>query len=151
MKILIAYQPTAEGRRALEAARENARLRGGSLVLARHVKLAGETEVPGVGRSATPPKEARSGQDVAKLQQDLDSVAEDLRASGIETQPLLLTEGNDPAEAFLELAKEQGVELIVIGLRRRSPVGKLVLGSVSQDILLHADCPVLAVKGDEEH
>ena len=150
MKILLAYQPTAEGRKALEAARENARLRGGSLVLARHVKLTAETGVPDVGSSATAPKESRSGQDVAKLQQDLESVAQDLRASGIEAQPLLLTEGNDPAKAFLELADQQGVELIVIGLRRRSPVGKFVLGSVSQDILLHADCPVLAVKGDEE-
>jgi nucleotide-binding universal stress UspA family protein len=46
----------------------------------------------------------------------------------------------------VEFANDEGIDLIVIGVRRRSPVGKLVLGSNAQDILLRADCPVLAVK-----
>jgi nucleotide-binding universal stress UspA family protein len=54
--------------------------------------------------------------------------------------------GRTPAEDVVTVAKEAGAELIVIGLRRRSPVGKLVLGSNAQDILLQADCAVLAVK-----
>jgi len=46
------------------------------------------------------------------------------------------------------VAEETAADFIVIGLRRRSPVGKLFLGSQAQQILLDAPCPVLAVKAD---
>jgi len=45
------------------------------------------------------------------------------------------------------VANETDADLIVIGLRRRTPVGKLILGSNAQRILLDAPCAVLAVKG----
>ena len=54
--------------------------------------------------------------------------------------------GNDPADDLIDVAEKENAALIVIGLRRRSPVGKLLLGSNAQEILLKADCPVLAVK-----
>ena len=44
------------------------------------------------------------------------------------------------------MAQDVSADLVVIGLRRRSPVGKLLMGSVAQRILLGADCAVLAVK-----
>lgn len=48
------------------------------------------------------------------------------------------------------LADQVNAALLVIGMRRRSPVGKLVLGSGAQDALLGANCPVLAVKVPED-
>lgn len=57
-----------------------------------------------------------------------------------------LVRGKDPVNDVLETADELQADLIVIGIRRRSPVGKLVLGSNSQSILLEATIPVLAVK-----
>jgi nucleotide-binding universal stress UspA family protein len=54
-------------------------------------------------------------------------------------------EGN-VAETVLRLAEEAGAEVLVIGARRRSPVGKFLLGSVTQTIILDADVPVLVVK-----
>jgi nucleotide-binding universal stress UspA family protein len=52
----------------------------------------------------------------------------------------------DAADEVLRMADETAASVIVIGLRRRSPVGKLITGSDAQRILLHAGQPVLAVK-----
>ena len=57
-----------------------------------------------------------------------------------------ISDGSDVAEALDEIATEVDAELIVIGLRRRSPVGKLLLGSAAQHILLNSTVPVLAVR-----
>jgi nucleotide-binding universal stress UspA family protein len=55
-------------------------------------------------------------------------------------------DAQDPADEVLRAAESTDAEFIVIGLRRRSPVGKLLLGSNAQRVLLDAACPVLAVK-----
>ena len=44
------------------------------------------------------------------------------------------------------LEREPDTELLVVGVRRRSPVGKALLGDVAQRLLLEAEVPVLAVK-----
>ncbi|MEN8584045.1 universal stress protein [Burkholderia sp. RS01] len=53
---------------------------------------------------------------------------------------------HDAANEVLDAAEKYRAELIVIGLRKRTPVGKLIMGSTAQQILLEASCPVLAVK-----
>lgn len=52
----------------------------------------------------------------------------------------------DPAEAVLDEIRDRDIGLLVIGLKRRTPVGKALLGSVSQRLLLESPVPVLAVK-----
>jgi nucleotide-binding universal stress UspA family protein len=56
----------------------------------------------------------------------------------------------DPVDAVLADIEEHRAQRLVIGVKRRSPVGKAFLGSVSQRLLLEAPIPVLAVKLDEE-
>ena len=58
--------------------------------------------------------------------------------------------GNEPGEDIVRLAKEHDVDQLVVGVRKRSKVGKLLIGSVAQYIILHAVCPVLAVKAKGE-
>ena len=54
--------------------------------------------------------------------------------------------GHDASEELVDIADRLRASLIVIGLRRRTPTGKLLTGSQAQRILLDANCPVLAVK-----
>ena len=85
-----------------------------------------------------------------------------MRVQGTETERRLAISGlvasletrlieirRDIAQQLEDVALETGADLIVIGLRRRSPVGKLILGSAASRILLSVSVPVLAVKAAE--
>ena len=77
---------------------------------------------------------------------DLSAVPHDLTVRTVERHG---KEDRDPVEVVLNTAADDpSITRIVIGMRRRSPVGKAVLGSVSQGILLESPLPVLAVKAD---
>lgn len=52
----------------------------------------------------------------------------------------------DVSEAILATVRELGPDVLVIGARRRSPMGKAFLGSVAQNLILDADVPILVVK-----
>lgn len=68
-----------------------------------------------------------------------------LEASGVPFE-LRQPVGVDAAAELLTVMDGHDAELLVIGIKHRSPVGKLLLGSVSQRLLLECDKPVLAVK-----
>lgn len=125
--IVVGFIATAEGRAALDAAAAEAQRRQERLqVLVHGPRGAQESDVQdAVG-------EARERLDGS----DFESVVQHV-------QP-----GDDVAEALMHAAEEQQASLLVIGLRRRSPLGKLILGSNAQRILLDAPCHVLAVKPD---
>jgi nucleotide-binding universal stress UspA family protein len=58
----------------------------------------------------------------------------------------LVTAGGDLGDALLQLVATVDADLLVIGARQRSPVGKALLGSVAQTVILEAKLPVLVVK-----
>jgi nucleotide-binding universal stress UspA family protein len=76
----------------------------------------------------------------------LDRVHALLHTTDVEHDLRHLVRGRDPVNDVLDVAAEVAADLIVIGIRKRTPVGKLVLGSNSQSILLESPIPVLAVK-----
>jgi nucleotide-binding universal stress UspA family protein len=132
VKVLVGYVRTPEARAALEAAIAEAQRRDATLVVA-HASRGSKRE-----RETDPA--------VRAYHAELRDIEERLSDSGIDFQVRELIRHKPPAEDLLAFAGENAVELIVIGVRRRSPVGKLVLGSNAQDIILKAECPVLAVK-----
>ena len=77
---------------------------------------------------------------------DWDALDQRLSNEGIDHEMRQSVHAQSPADEILAAANETQADMIVIGLRRRSPVGKLFLGSSSQQILLDAECPVVAVK-----
>ncbi len=131
--IVVGYVPKAEGRAALRRAADEARLRNSRLVVVHSHRGGRELD----------------REDAIESEAELEEVRAELDKAGIEHEVRQLVRGLDPAEDLISIAEEVKAELIVIGLRRRSPVGKLILGSNAQRVLLDAACPVLAVKAGE--
>ena len=75
------------------------------------------------------------------IEAELDEVRARVEEAGVAVDVRHPETGLEAAEDLLGIADEVGAELIVIGLRRRTPVGKLILGSNAQRILLDAALP----------
>ncbi|HET9829622.1 MAG TPA: universal stress protein [Nocardioidaceae bacterium] len=132
--IVVGYVPKPEGHAALRRAAEEAQLRNARLVVVNSHRGGREFE----------------GDDAVETEKDLEAVRTELHDAGVEHEIRQLVRGMDPADDLVNVANDVDADFIVIGLRRRSPVGKLILGSNAQRVLLDAPCPVLAVKADEE-
>lgn len=133
MSIVVGYVASPEGRAALRRGAEEAQVRGTKLIVVNSNK----------GGAALPAEE------VLLYERELEDVRARLTEAGVEHEVRQLVRGNEPATDIIEVADTEGAEFIVIGLRRRSPVGKLILGSIAQQVLLEASCPVLAVKAED--
>lgn len=132
MPVVVGFVPTNEGRTALRRAIEEAILREEKLVVV----------------SSNRGGDHFSDAQAHGFDEELEKIKADLTARHVDHEVRGLVRGNDPSEDLVNVAEEVGAKLIVIGMRRRSPVGKLLLGSNAQRILLDATCDVLAVKAD---
>jgi nucleotide-binding universal stress UspA family protein len=128
--VVVGYVPKPEGEAAVEQGIAEANLRDAKLIVVNSHRG---------GREFNDAASARAESDLTALELKL-------KESGLEYDIRQLVRGLEPAEDLIGIAEETDADLIVIGLRRRTPVGKLILGSNAQRILLDAPCPVLAVK-----
>ncbi len=127
MSVVVGYVPNEYGEAALSEALLEAQRRGTGLVVVNTTRgdsLVDKKYVGEVGRS--------------ELEQRL-------AAAPVEVE-LRQTIGADVADEILDVAREVAAEAVVIGIRHRSQVGKLLMGSVATRLLMEAPCPVVAVK-----
>jgi len=134
MRIVAGFLRSPEGRAALRRAIEETRLRDGELLVVHSMRGGERDEL----------------EQVMSYREEFEQLETDLKDADVRYRLVEYARGNAPAEDLLQASKDEDADMIVIGIRRRSPVGKLILGSNAQDILLHSDCAVLAVKAAPE-
>ncbi len=127
--VVVGYVPNPRGHAALAHALAECRRRGAQLVVVNNSR--GDALVD---------EDYVQGEALERLEAELDR-------SGVRFELRQPVRGRDVAEELAEAVEATAAELLVIGLRRRSAVGKLLMGSAAQRILLDVECPILAVKG----
>lgn len=127
MSIIVAYSPDVYGRAALAHGVTEAALRQTRLVVVNATR----------GDSLVDTHYAH--------EDEMQEVLARLESQGVEVK-VRRDVVPDIADAVLDVAGEEGGTLVVVGIRHRTPVGKMLMGSVAQRVILDAACPVLAVK-----
>ena len=129
MTVVVGYIPDQYGEAALAAGIEEAERRGTGIVVVNATKGDALVDRRYVGEAGLLGLEERlAGLDMShEVRQAI---------------------GPDVADEILRVVADTGAAVLVIGLRHRTPVGKMIMGSVAQQLLLDATCAVLAVKPD---
>ncbi|HSL26156.1 MAG TPA: universal stress protein [Acidimicrobiia bacterium] len=131
--IVVGYVESREGEAAMEVAISEARRRGDRLVVV-HSMLGGSED---------------KAQDYLASAEAMERIRQRLTAESIEHSLHEYVRGQSPAKDLIQAADENDAELIVIGIRRRTTTGKLLLGSNALEILHEAPTPVLCVKASD--
>ncbi len=130
MNILVAYDGTREARQAARLAALHAKAMQARVILAH--SMVGGPQIP--------------RPDFERAEKELKHQEFALKEQGIDCESLLSVRGLEAGEDIVQIAREKQVDEIVLGIERRSKVGKLLFGSTAQYILLNADCPVVTVR-----
>ena len=130
MKILVGYNGSAESKAAVKLAGELAKPLDGCVLVMTSME-GGLRERP---------------EDIAKAQAHLSEARQIMIAHGVPCEVFQSVRGLSPGEDLVDYAGENAVDLIVVGVEKRSRTQKILLGSTAQFIILKAPCPVLTVK-----
>ena len=130
MKIMVCLDESEVSIKALELAKAHAQIFGAQIDLVTTMEKGGENEKEDIMKAEARLKETQS-------------VFDDI---GIPCTTHLLIRGLSHGKDLVEFAADNGIEEIIIGVRRKSKVGKLVFGSTAQYVILKAHCPVVTVK-----
>ena len=130
MKILVGYNDSKVTENVLKLAHKHALAFKADVVI-----------VTSLEQSAALKKE-----DIDKAESKLENLKKPFTADDIVCETHTSVSYQSPGEDLVRFAKDNDIDEIIIGVKRRSKVGKLVFGSTAQYVILKAPCPVLAVK-----
>jgi len=130
MKILVGYDGSNVSKEAVALAEQHAGTFKAEIIIAH--SMVGGPEVP--------------RKDFQNAENDLEHEKNRLLDNNVPCESVLSVRGLQPGEDLVKLAEENKVDEIIIGVRRRSKVGKLLFGSTAQYVILTAPCPVVSVK-----
>ena len=130
MKILVGYDGSNSGKEALKISKVHAKALNANVVIVFSMMKGTENE----------------REDIQQAESILEYAKSIFKQANIPCSSHLLIRGMSPGEDIVTFAKENEIEEIVIGIRRRSKVGKLLMGSTAQYVILNASCPVVTVK-----
>ena len=130
MKILVGYDGTNSAKEALDLVKSHAKVFGASVEVVTSMQKGTESE----------------RKDIEQAERGLEYAKSLLEEDGISCNTHLLIRGLTAGEDLVEFANENQIDQIVVGVKRRSKVGKLLMGSTAQYVILQAECPVITVK-----
>ena len=130
MKILVGYDGTNAAKEALNLAKLHAKSFGAAVDVVTSMEKGTENQ----------------REDIDQAERGLEWVKSIFDENDIVCNTHLLIRGLTPGEDLVEFAKENNVDEILVGVKRRSKVGKLLMGSTAQYVILKASCPVVSVK-----
>jgi len=139
MKIQVCYDGSEAAKKALAVAKTHAKTFKGVV----HIVTSLEE---GVKEDSGPKASERVWEDVEDAQRKLDEVRALFEQQGLSCQTHVSVRGLTPGEDLVQFARDNNIDEIIIGVERKSKLGKLLFGSTAQFVILEAPCPVLTVK-----
>jgi len=131
MKILVGYDGSNMAKAALELAKKRAKVWGAKIDVVNCMAQSRNLEYG----------------DIRKVEQKLeDEVRHILNSENIPYETQLVISSLESGEDLVQFAEENKIDEIIIGIRKRSKVGKLVFGSTAQYVIINAPCPVVSIK-----
>ena len=131
MKFLVCYDETKEAKKALKIAQEHAKVWKAKLEVVNTL-----TRIEPLKHSAVKKMEEKMEGDIKEI------LAEDDPPYEVNLLLTDLTSG----EELVKFAEDQKMDLMFLGIVKKSKVGKLLFGSTAQYVILHAPCPVVTVQ-----
>lgn len=141
--ILVPIDFSECGNYALSYAASFARIFGASIICLHVI----EPLVPTVGYSGMTeplPMADISDQLEVSAERELPKIAESEEYAGLEVEELIVH--GEAASEIVRVAKERGVDLIVVSSHGRTGLGRILFGSTAEAVVRHASCPVMVVK-----